>query len=122
MKLHPSQRMLAVMSGLDSKRSTETLSAQHGDEPARRNLGGEAEMLVPDLPRRVGVPVVPRADDASITAPCAREPSMVWTRRLRRLSDWLLAMAANDGMSERFAVERHRDEELVRRVARQRRL
>ena len=79
-------------------------------------------MLVPDLPRRVGVRVVSRVDDARIIAPCAPAPSMVRIRRLRRLTDWLSAVVANDGMSERFGVERQRDEELIRRVERQRRL
>ena len=122
MKWQPSQRMLAVMSRSDSNRSTETLSAQHGDEPARRSLGGETEMPVPDLPRRVGVRVVSRVDDARIIAPCAPAPSMVRIRRLRRLTDWLSAVVANDGMSERFAVERQCDQELIRRVERRLRL
>jgi hypothetical protein len=45
---------------------------------------------------------------------------MVRIRRLRRLTDWLSVVVANDGMSERFAVERQRDEELIRRVERRR--
>jgi hypothetical protein len=123
MKWQPSQRMLAVVSRPDSKRSKEALPAQHGDEPAtRRSLGEETEMPVPDLPRRVGVHVVPRADEERLTAPRASAPSMVRTRRLRRLADWLSAVVANDGMSERFAAERQRDGELVRRVERRRRL
>jgi hypothetical protein len=120
MKWHPSQRMLPVMSWADSKKSTETLSAQYGDEPGRRSLGVETEMSVPGQPRRVGVRVVARADDERITALSAPAASMVRTRRLRRFTDWLSAVVANDGMSERFAVERQRDEELVRRVEQRR--
>jgi hypothetical protein len=79
-------------------------------------------MPVRELPRPVGVRVVPRVDDERITAPGAPAPSMVRIRRLRRLTDWLSVVVANDGMNERFAVERQRDEELIRRVERQRRL
>jgi hypothetical protein len=43
------------------------------------------------------------------------------TRRLPRLADWLSALLADDGMSARFDGERQRDEDLVRRVERQRR-
>jgi hypothetical protein len=109
MQWQPSQRTLAVMSRLDSKRCTETRAAQHGDEPATRaSRGGETAVRVPGLPRRVAVHVVPRAP----------APSMAGTRRLRRLTDWLSAVVAHDGMSERFTAERQRDEELVRRVER----
>jgi hypothetical protein len=114
MKWQPSQHMLAVVSRPDSKRSKEAAT--------RRSFGEETEMPVPDLPRRVGVHVVPRADEERLTAPRASAPSMVRTRRLRRLADWLSAVVANDGMSERFAAARQRDEDLVRRVERRRRL
>jgi hypothetical protein len=123
MKRQPSQCTLAVMSRPDSRRSEETLPAQDGDEAAtRRSLGEETEMPVLHLPRRVGVHVVPHGDDERLTASRALAPSMVRTRRLRRLADWLSAVVADHGMSERFAAERQRDGELVRRVERRRRL
>ena len=63
---------------------------------AGRGLGAKAEIRIPGVSRRADVRVVPKC----------------W---LRRLTIWLVA---NDGMSERFAVERQRDQELIRRVDR----
>lgn len=82
-------------------------------------------MPVPDLPRGVGVSIVaPPAHDELRpieTSPCA-PASGVRPRRLRRLADWLVSLSADDGVSTRFAAERQRDEDLIRRVERQSRL
>ena len=43
-------------------------------------------------------------------------------RPLRRFARWLSALLADDGFSERFAAARQRDEGLMHRVERQRRL
>ena len=43
------------------------------------------------------------------------------TRPLRRFAGWLTSLLADDGMSDRFAAERRRDEGLVRRVEGRRR-
>ncbi len=40
------------------------------------------------------------------------------TRSLRRFAGWLSALLADDGVSARFAAERRRDDDLVRRVER----
>jgi len=61
-----------------------------------------------------------RADE-TLTAPLAPAISTNRTRSLRRLAGWLRALVADDGMSERFATERRRDEEIVERVDRRRR-
>jgi len=45
----------------------------------------------------------------------------VRTRGLRRLTAWLSLVIADDAVSRRFAAERRRDDELVRRVERRRR-
>jgi hypothetical protein len=65
---------------------------------------------------------VARAYGALRTTPDGRAPTRVRTGRLRRLADWLSALLADDGVSARFDAERQRDEELVRRIARKRRL
>lgn len=88
--------MLAVMTRTDPKRSTVDLSAQR-------------------VPRRARVRLVPRADGERIAAPGALPSSTARNRLLRRLTNWLVA---NDGVSERFSVERQRDQELIRRVER----
>jgi hypothetical protein len=107
----------------DSKRSSDSLRARRGDEPdSRRSLGEGAELPLTDLAWQVGVDVALRVDEERLTAPRAPSVSMVRSRRLRRLADWLSALVADDGMSERFAAERQRDEKLVGRVERQRRV
>ena len=63
-----------------------------------------------------------QAGDEMLSAPCVPASSVAQSRRMRRLADWLLSMIASDGMSERLAAERRRDADLVRRVARRRRL
>jgi hypothetical protein len=65
---------------------------------------------------------VARAYDALRTTPHAPASTRVRSRRLRRLTEWLSALLADDGVSARFAAERQRDDDLVRRVERQRRL
>ena len=79
-------------------------------------------MLVLELPRRRDRASCARVDDARLTVPRAPALIMVPTRWLRRLTDGLSPLVANDGMSARFAAERERDEVLVRRVERRRRL
>jgi hypothetical protein len=64
---------------------------------------------------------VARAHDALCTTPRAVAPTAVRASRLRRLADWLSALVADEGMSARFDGERQRDEDIVRRVERQRR-
>jgi hypothetical protein len=51
---------------------------------------------------------------------CDSAPRAARPRRLRRLADRLSALLADDGMSERFAAERRRDDDLLRRVERRR--
>ena len=63
-----------------------------------------------------------RGADERLTAPLAPAVNTARTRRLGRLAGWLTALVADNGMSERFATERQRDEELVERVDRQRRV
>ena len=121
MKWQPSRCTLAVMSTRDSK-SKQTLPEQHGDEPVSgRSLGEEVKTSVPRRPLRVGAHVVPGADGPRLAASRLLAPNKVRKWRLRRLGDWLSAVVADDGMRERFAAERQRDEELVRRVERRRR-
>jgi hypothetical protein len=56
-----------------------------------------------------------------IAAAPARAASAAPTHALRRFATWLSALLADDGMSARFAAERHHDEGLVRRVEGRRR-
>jgi hypothetical protein len=93
MRWQPPLRTLAVM-------SKQTLAPQHEH----------------------GTHVVPRQDDEMRATPRACEASMVRARRWRQLSRWLSALVADDGMSERFVAERRRDDDLIRRVERRRRV
>jgi hypothetical protein len=69
-----------------------------------------------------GMHAVPRQDDEMRATQRACAPSTVRARRLRRCTRWLSALVADDGMSERFVAERRRDDDLIRRVERRRRL
>jgi hypothetical protein len=46
--------------------------------------------------------------------------SVIPARSRRRFARWLSALLADGGVSARFATERQRDEDLVRRVERRR--
>ena len=56
-----------------------------------------------------------------IEAVPARTTRTTRTHSLRRFGGWLASAMADDGFGDRFAAERRRDEDLVRRVERHRR-
>jgi hypothetical protein len=122
MKHQPSPRTLTVMSGREEDRSGQAPPAQHGDEPViRRRLGEAIGSSARGRLLRVGAHAAPGADGSSLAVSGVPTPNVVRKWRLRRLGDWLAAVMADDGVGARFAAERRRDEELVRRVERRRR-